>query len=717
MNISQALNVALPDIPARTMAQYSPRLHPAVVSKEHLIDREWLVRVYVPGVDAIFTFPPRDWKLIQLFNGVRSYEEIAELYQQETGTEWAVEDIRALSDDLESIDFWYKTAQEKNILLMQKSADERRKLLKKKKRWGDLGFVTFPAFNPDALLTWLHGRIEFVYTWWFTLLTLCGFGFMVGIFIAHWSELIHDSLQFFNFADKSLVDLAIFWGLTFVLSAIHESAHGVTCKHYGARVPAMGFALVYLSPAFYTDVSEGVVRGTPAQRLLITVAGVWSELCVCAIATPLWWGTAPGTPIHEFAYTLILITGIAVVLLNWNPLLKLDGYLILCDVLNILDLKEHSTAYVSAWVKKHIWKLPVEVPFVPRHRRLGFAFYAITSGLYSYTVLFVLARFVGNVFHNYTAEWSFIPELATAAIIFRSRIRTLFTFMKFVYLDKKDRIRVAFTPALRWGLAAAVAIFLLLPLWHDSISGRLLLEPVERAVVRTTLPGAVSAVYAKEGQLVSAGAPLLKLRNLEIDSQLAQTRAGLAMAGSRANSALLRNAGLGSASQDRERLRLQTNVLTAESRELEIRSPISGTILTPRVGDRLGSFLSAGTEVVEVANLSSMRGRIYISEYDFSRFQTASEARVGVDGLFGKRNARPGSISPVSSEIAPGLIDLTKYQGLRPPKFYVMDLLIDNSDGKLKPSMSGTARIYGRRRSLAGLGWEGISDFFGRKIW
>ena len=52
-------------------------------------------------------------------------------------------------------------------------------------------------------------------------------------------------------------------------------------------------------------------------------------------------------------------------------------------------------------------------PYVPKRRRLGFAVYAIHSGIYSYTVLYVIARFVGNVFRNLNPEWSFIPELGT----------------------------------------------------------------------------------------------------------------------------------------------------------------------------------------------------------------------------------------------------------------------------------------------------------------
>ena len=439
MNLTRALEVALPEIPARIMAQSCPRLHPDVVFKEHIVDGRPTVRVFVPGVDAMFNLTPQTWDLVRFFDGQRSYEQVAEAYTSETGIAISLDEVHEVANDLESINFWYKTPREKNILLMQQSADERRSALKPKRKWADLAFIKFPAFNPDNFLVWLEKRIRFVFTWWFTLITLAAFACMVTIFILHWSEVGRDTLQFFNFADKTWLDIAVFWGVTLVLAAIHETAHGVTCRHYGGRVTTMGFALVYLTPAFYTDTTEGVVLCQPLERVLITVAGVWSELYLCAGATVIWWGTPPGTPVHDFAYVMMLMTGIATLLLNWNPLMKLDGYYILCDVLGVLDLKENSTAYVSAWVRRHVWRLPVEVPYVPKRRRLGFAIYAVISGLYSYTVLFILARFVGNVFRNFNPDWSFIPELATGALIFRSRIRSAVNLMKFIYLDKKDR--------------------------------------------------------------------------------------------------------------------------------------------------------------------------------------------------------------------------------------------------------------------------------------
>src|SRR6202011_3487336 len=42
----------------------------------------------------------------------------------------------------------------------------------------------------------------------------------------------------------------------YVATFIHESAHALTCKHFGRRVDQGGFMLFYLMPAFYVDVTD-----------------------------------------------------------------------------------------------------------------------------------------------------------------------------------------------------------------------------------------------------------------------------------------------------------------------------------------------------------------------------------------------------------------------------------------------------------------------------
>lgn len=717
MNITQALNVALPELPAKLLSQRYPRMHPEVAFKEHIEEGERVIKAVVPGVDAMFTFPAENWPLLQLFDGVRSYEEIAELYTQQTGQLYTADVVREFAAAVDAMNFWYRTPQEKNVRLMQKSADERRKTLQEKSRWGDLAMVKFPAVDPDGFLTWLYRHLNFVFSWWFTALTLAGFGLMAWLFITHWSEIGRDTLQFYNFADKSWFDVAVFWVVAAALLCLHEIAHGFVCKHLGARVPAMGFLLIYLTPAFYTDTTEGEALGNQYQRLLIAVAGVWSELILCAIVTPIWWVTPPGTAVHDFAYFIILFTGIAVVLINWNPLMKLDGYYILCDVLGIPDLKEASTLYLSSWVKKNVWRLPVEVPYVPRRRRPGYAIYAILSGLYSYSVLYVFASFIGNVFKNFTTDWAFVFEYGTAYLIFRGRIRTLVNFMKFVYLDKKDRIRSWFSGNRKWAAAGATALLLLLPLWRDSVQGRFVLEPEQLAVVRAKVAGIVAEVATDEGQVVQAGMPLFRLRNLRLESKVERSAAEYRVASARQAGAILRYADIGAAERERRQWQEQAQSFRAAADELDVQSPVSGTVLSPRVRDLLGAYVEEGTELAQVGDLKNVRARIYVSEYDLRRLRADASAKLHVDGMFGTWKARSVTISPASSEVPPNLIDLSKFAGMRPPNFYVADLIVANPEGELSPGMIGTARIYGPRKSLAGFALRAVVEAVSRKLW
>lgn len=717
MNLTRALEVALPEIPARTIAERYPRLDPGTTSREHIEDGKVVVRVYVPTCKNMFTFFPQHWQLAQLFDGNRSYQEVAELLSQETRVQYDAEEVRRIADELEANDFWFKTAQEKNIILMKQSVEQRRKKVKVRSKWADLSDVTFPAFNPDRFLTWLYRYTEFIYTPWFTLLTLFGFAIAAGITVTHWREIGRDTLEFYNFSNKTWGDVFTLYALQMFVVAIHEFAHAHACKHYGGRVPAMGFALVYLTPAFYTDTTEGWVTGSRYQRLVIALAGIWSELIVCSIATPIWWGTPPDTLLHDGAYFTMMMTGIMSLVLNWNPLMKLDGYYMLCELVEVRDLKEDSTAYVSAWVKKHLWRLPVEVPYVPRGRRFGFVVYALLSGAYSYLVLYIVARFAGNFVRNFSPEWGFVPEIAVALLIFRSRIRLLVNFMKFFYLDKKDRVIAWFTPQHSLAVAAAVAILLALPLRHESVSGRFLLEPVQTAVVRAHVAGTVTQVFVEEGQSVQAGAAVATLRNVRLQSNLEHTKAQLLMASERANAASLHYADYGIALKEREQLAAEMQQLSGMDSALQVMSPLTGTVITPRLQDLLGSYLAEGDPLLEVADLSSLRGRIYISEYELSKVHPGARGQLQVQGTSRQWEAQTSSIAARPTEMDKHLAGKADLEGMNPPHFYVVDLLVPNPDSKLKPGMTGTARIYGKHRSIAGMAWEGISNFWDRKLW
>jgi hypothetical protein len=210
------------------------------------------------------------------------------------------------------------------------------------------------------------------------------------------------------------------------------------------------------------ETAEVWIYGNRWQRILTALAGVWIEMIFCAIATVVWWGTPPGTYVHELAYKFMMIAGIFVIIMNMNPLIKLDGYYIFSELIQITGLKERSTEYVSTWVRRTIFGLPVEVPFVPRKQRKLFIGYAILSGIYSYLVLFIVVRIVYHIAQSYSPDWAFVPATYVAWLIFRGRFKKFGAFVRTVYLDKRELMFAK--PARTFAIAAAVIVLLLLPL-------------------------------------------------------------------------------------------------------------------------------------------------------------------------------------------------------------------------------------------------------------
>ena len=172
----------------------------------------------------------------------------------------------------------------------------------------------------------------------------------------------------------------------------------------------MGLMFLYFVPCFFVDVTESWVSATKIQRLGTIMAGIWVELVMCGVAMIFWLNAPPGSWVHKVAYEVILLTGIAAVVINLNPLIKLDGYYFATEIIEIPDLKERSTAFLTGWFQAKVLRLPVEVPVVPRRRALLFGIYAFVSGLYSYVLLFFVVRLSYRLGSRFMAEFALIPS-------------------------------------------------------------------------------------------------------------------------------------------------------------------------------------------------------------------------------------------------------------------------------------------------------------------
>jgi multidrug resistance efflux pump len=304
-----------------------------------------------------------------------------------------------------------------------------------------------------------------------------------------------------------------------------------------------------------------------------------------------------------------------------------------------------------------------------------------------------------------------------ALLIFKSRIRALLRFMKTFSLDKKERVRQwLVSPSVAF-LAALLALLLFTPIWPETRTGRFNLEPIRQAAIRASVPGEVVSVFPDEAQFVALGAPLVDLRNFEMEAQAAHVTSELQLASLRATQARLRYAEYSRAESERESLQQQSTQLSSQLSALHIVSPISGVITTPAPADLIGSYVDAGSLLLEIADVNVLRARIYLPEFDLRDVKAGAYVSLKMDSSFERLHARVTEVAPSASRMEVGLVPTEGYKGLTGVDFYGVTALVPNADGRLRAGMSGTAKIRIARRTFVGWAGKQVRDFVDRKIW
>ena len=698
MNLSEALDVALPEIPqSRLSRSRPPRVDPDLIIREETLDGEPIIGLLQRDSARYFRFSPAQWELTQLFDGSRSYEEIAELFTSQSGVVMTADQVRTFADDMEQADFWYKSPQEKNLALGEKLTAQRGRRRESKV---NLAHIGFSAWDPDRYLAWLDRLVgRFIYSRWCVLCALLLFAFEAAMFIDNWNVMIPDSRLYFTFTDKSGMDLLQFWVLLLMVGFLHETAHGLTCRHFGGQVHSMGLMFLYLLPCFFCDVTEIWVSAPKIQRLYTIIAGIWIELIICGLAMIVWTNTATGGWLHDFAYQIILLTGIAIVVINLNPLIKLDGYYLLTETIEIPDLKERSTAFLSAWFQKEILRLSIDVPIIPRRRAALFMFYAAVSGAYSYILLFLVVRLSYNIMSKWIAEFALIPACALAFFIFRSRLRSLRRVVM-QWWDQRTGSVSLWRP-IHWAIAVGVAVVLFLPLWRDRESGFFVVEPLHTHFLHSAVAGRIDAVLVKGGERVRAGEPLLRMTSITAAALRSSAEARTGGARFATYDAELRGQSIAGAAAEQSAADRLTRLATEAQTGLEVDAPADGIVLTETPGLLLDQDVGTGQDLLEVADEGPRLVRVYIPSSALDRISPDAEVGLLLPGTFSTVRL---ALSPPDGDAVPlpeGLVGTQAYKGIRLATFYCSRIELPATQGNPMFGASGEAKIFGKRRSIA----------------
>ena len=111
---------------------------------------------------------------------------------------------------------------------------------------------------------------------------------------------------------------------------------------------------MFFTPCFYCNVSDAWLIPEKSKRLWITAAGGYCDLCMWAAAVAVWRVTHQDTLINYVAWVVMSVCGFRG-LINLNPLMRLDGYYLLSDWLEMPNLRRRSHERWMSIVRWALW--------------------------------------------------------------------------------------------------------------------------------------------------------------------------------------------------------------------------------------------------------------------------------------------------------------------------------------------------------------------------
>ena len=193
---------------------------------------------------------------------------------------------------------------------------------------------------------------------------------------------------------------------------------------------------------------------------------------------------------------------------------------------------------------------------------------------------------------------------------------------------------LAAMPRSRWEQyarrAAIVAAFLIVVPWPMRLGTDATVVPAERRMVSAIDGGVVQHVFVHEGELVQPGQVLAQLDDGEDRVKLAQAEAALAQSRRELAEAEFHN-DPSAAGQAKIRADLHEAEVQLEQQrvaESQLRSPIAGIVVTPKVEEKTGSMVKPGDSFAEIVGQDRMAAEMSVPEMDLELVHPGNKVAV-----------------------------------------------------------------------------------------
>lgn len=513
-------------------------------------------------------------------------------------------------------------------------------------------------------------------------------------------------------------NIPLLYAAMVVTKLLHEFGHAYFCRKFGGEVHVMGVMLLIFTPIPYMDATSSWRFRSRWQRMLVAAAGMIVEVFVAGIAVIVWANTGAGT-LHSLAYNMIFVASISTVGFNLNPLLRFDGYYMLCDLLETPNLHQRCGQHMRHLCEKYLFQ--VKQSFSPADNlkeQTWLTTFGILSAIYRVIVFASILLFVADKF----LVLGLIMLVAGVITWLIVPVVKLFNYLASNERLERRRLR-AF--AVSFGIMAVPVVLLWVIPFPSYFRAPGVIESRSWTQVIGETSGFLEEVIATPGSVVEKGQPLLRLRNSELTLAKRQTEARLNELDMRIMLALENNAAnlkplrelKGSVEERLARINTGIDALT-------VRARMSGTWVAPGAARFAGRWFERGMPIGMLVDESAYEFVATVDQGDADRLFTAplTEAEVRLFGQIEEvrtiRNIRvvPGEQSQLPSaalgwaaggEVATKLDDP---QGRRAaePFFRVAGDMAGTGNG-LSHGRTGKVRFY--------IGHEPLLKFWLRRFW
>ncbi|WP_176514243.1 site-2 protease family protein [Pseudomonas faucium] len=392
----------------------------------------------------------------------------------------------------------------------------------------------------------------------------------------------------------------------------HEFGHAYMAKRAGCRVPSMGVAFMVLLPMLYTDVSDAWRVQDRRTRLLIGAGGVLAELVLACIAL-LAWSLLPDGAGRTAAFMLASATWITTLAINVNPLMRFDGYFLLCDLWGVDNLQGRGFA-LGRWHLRELlfgYGEPMPEHWSPTMRRRLLC-WSYASWVWRAVLFFGIALAVYHLFFKVLGIFLMMVELVwfIGLPVWREWQH---------WWQHRSKAQPRKVWLLGAGLAGLLAL-LVVP-WRSGVEVPAMLEAARVSALHAPAAAQVREVRVKDGEQVAQNQVLVVLESPDLASRMSITRREIDIL----QLQLRRQAGRSATAADTGILeqRLAEAVaeyrgLAAQRERLNLRAPHAGTVRDLAHNLAPGRWVGVDLPLAEVAE-RGLRLRGYLAEADLWR--------------------------------------------------------------------------------------------------